>query len=84
VLQNWNHLSQEVIVADSPTPSTPSNHDWKIQQDLGLKKLMLSQPNSLKFITATGMSVGLVCLSPPRAVHKQLDWIEMHVFKKIF
>jgi len=79
VLQNWNHLSQEVIEADSLTRSTPSSHHWKIQQELGLKIADASQPNSLNFNTATGMSVRLVCLSHSWAVHKQLDWIDMPI-----
>jgi len=66
-------------IAAELTWSTPSSHDWRIRQDLGLKSWCFStqQPQVQDCYRNVRPSVCLVCLSHSWAVLKQLDWIEM-------
>jgi len=79
VLQNWNHLSQEVIEAD-----TINAFKSRLENStrFGTKKLMLLNPTASSSSSSSKLlqecpSVRVVCLSHSWAVLKQLDWIEM-------
>jgi len=79
VLQNWNHLSQEVTEAD-----TINTFKSRLENStrFGTKKMMLLNPTASSSSSSSRLlqecpSVRLVCLSHSWAVLKQLDWIEM-------